>query len=153
MTAGKRPSTVLLWATIVAAPAALGFETALRWLLFPDDFELFREFLHPYLTPVAWLFALAAAAGAAVGLVLQRKLAEKRIAALPADAPLGPRYSAVTGVFLLTTVAPQLPSIVATFCFMFGSSIVPVLVAIGVTTVGVVLQALRVPTLACLTQK
>ena len=33
--------------------------------------------------------------------MLQRKLAEKRVAALPDDAGLGPRYSAVMGVFLL----------------------------------------------------
>ena len=148
MTAEKRPSTLLLWATIVAAPVALGFETALRLLIFPEDFDLIRELLNPVLTPVAWLLVFVAAAGGALGLFLQRKLAEKRIAAFPEDAPLGPRYSAVMGVFLLTTAAPQLPSIAVTFCFMFGSSIVPVIVAIAVTTVGVILQALRVPKLA-----
>ena len=50
----RRPSTGLLWATIVAAPLALGFETLLRALLFPDDFELIRDFLRPTLTWVAW---------------------------------------------------------------------------------------------------
>lgn len=148
MSAQKRLSMLLLWATIAAAPVALGCETALRLLLFPDDFDLVRAFLSPVLTTVAWLFVPVAGLGGAIGLLLQRKLAEKRIAAFPDDAPLGPRYSAVMGVFLLTTVAPQLPSIAVTFCFMFGSSIVPVLVTIAVTTVGVVLQAHRVPRLA-----
>lgn len=139
---------MLLWATIVAAPAALGLETVLRLLLFPDDFDLVRGFLREYLTPVAWVFVLVAAIGAAVGLKLQRALAEQRVSRLPPDAPLSARYAAVVGVFLLTTVAPQLPSILVTFCFMFGSSIVPVLAGIAVTTVGVVLQALAVRELA-----
>ena len=148
MTAEKRPSTLLLWATIVAAPAALGFETALRLLFFPAEFDLIREFLREYLTPVAWVLVLVTALGAAIGLGLQRALAQKRVSRFPPDAPLSARYAAVTGVFLLTTAAPQLPSILATFCFMFGSSILPVLVCISVTTMGVVLQALRVPALA-----
>ena len=148
MPAQERPSTLLLWATIVAAPAALGLETVLRRLLFPDEFELVREFLRTALTPVAWVFVALAVVGAAAGLVLQRSLAIQRLSRLPPDAPLSARYGAVVGVFLLTTVLPQLPSILVTFCFMFGSSIVPVLVGIAVTTVGVVLQALRVRTLA-----
>jgi len=147
--AEKRPSTALLWLTIVAAPAALGLETGLRLLLFPAEFELVRELLNPYLTVVAWLVALVAGIGAAVGLVVQRRVVRKRIANLPEEAnTLERRYQIAFGVFLLATAIPQIPSIVATFCFMFGASIVPVLVAILLTSVGVVGQALAVPKLA-----
>jgi len=147
--ADKKPSTTLLWLTIVAAPAALGLETALRLLLFPPEFELVRELLHPYLTVVAWLVALVAGIGAAVGLLVQRRVVQARIAKLPEAAnTLERRYQVAFGVFLLATAIPQIPSIIATFCFMFGASIVPVLVAIGLTSVGVVGQALAVPKLA-----
>jgi len=147
--AEKRPSTTLLWLTIVAAPAALGLETGLRLLLFPPEFELIRDFLRPMLTPVAWGFAGVAALGAGLGLVLQRRLVEKRIGALEAaQSTRERRFQIAFGVFLLTTAVPQIPSILATFCFTFGASIVPVVAAIALTSVGVVGQALRVPKLA-----
>lgn len=147
--AEKQPSTALLWLTIVAAPAALGIETGLRLLLFPDDFDLIREFLRPNLTPVAWGFAVVAGIGAVAGLVIQKKLVARRVAKLPEEAnTLDRRYQAAFGVFLLTTAVPQIPSIFATFCFTFGSSIVPVIAAITLTSIGVVGQAVRVPKLA-----
>lgn len=147
--ADKRPATTLLWLTIVAAPAALAIETGLRLLLFPPEFELIRELLNPYLTIVAWLVALIAGVGAWVGLIVQRRVVHKRIAKLPEEAnTLERRHQVAIGVFLLSTAIPQIPSIVATFCFMFGASIVPVLVAIALTSIGVIGQALAVPKLA-----
>ena len=101
------------------------------------------------LTPVAWGFAVVAGLGAALGLVIQRRLIEKRIAKLPAEhSTRERRFQIAFGVFLLTTAIPQIPSIFSTFCFTFGASIVPVIVSITLTSVGVVGQALRVPKLA-----
>lgn len=145
--AAKRPSRTLLYLTVLAAPAALAFETALRKLLFPADFEEVRSLLEPLLTPVGWLIGGVAAVASLVGLVLQRRMAEKRVARLPertADAC----YREVFGVFLLTTAVPQIPAILSTFMFMFGASIVPVLVAVGIASLGVVAQAARIPSLA-----
>lgn len=127
---------------------ALGFETALRLLLFPDDFAIVREFLNPYLTPVAWLLGGLAALGAWLGLALQRRLTTKRIAKLDSEATDDQRYAAGFGVFLLTSSVPQIPSILATITFTFGASLLPVLVGIALCSVGVVAQALRVGRLA-----
>ena len=145
----KRPvSPWMLWLTIVAAPVALGFETALRLVFFPDDFELIREFLRPSLTPVAWALGGVAALASFGGVLVQRRLAAKRLQVLGAEATFDMRYRAVFGVFLLTTAIPQVPAIFSTLTFMFGASLVPVLVGIVVSSLGVVTQALRVETLA-----
>lgn len=148
--AEKRPSTTLLWMTIVASPAALGLETGLRLLFFPSDFNVYiRPFLNPYLTPVAWIFATIAGLGALLGLALQRRLVTKRIGKLPEEFNTRERrYQVAFGVFLLTTAVPQIPSIFSTFCFTFGSDLLPVIVSIALTSAGVVGQALRVPKLA-----
>ena len=147
----KRPggSTALLWLTVVASPAALAIETALRRLLFPDDFELIREFLESSLSWVAWGFVLLAGLGSAAGLWLQRKLFERRAGGLSDEAnTTARREQLAVGVFLLTSAIPQIPSIFATFCFTFGASLVPVLVSIALTSVGVLGQAWQVRRLA-----
>lgn len=144
--ASERRSTKILWLVIVAAPIALAFETALRLLLFPPEFELVREFLNPYLTPVAWLIALIVGAAALLGLALQRRIVAKRLSSQP-DATGDQRYQLAVGVFLLTSSVPQIPSILSTFSFMFGASIVPVLAGIAVCSVGVIAQAIRIPRL------
>lgn len=146
--AAKPRTRALLFLTILAAPGALAFETLLRALLFDSDFELLREFLSPVLTPVAWVLGLVAAAASLGGLALQRSMAEKRLARLPEGAGDEARYGQVLGVFLFTTAAPQIPAILSTFAFMFGASLVPVLVGVGICTLGVIAQALRVSSLA-----
>lgn len=144
----QRSSSLLLWLTVAAAPVALGFETVLRLLIFPPEFEEVREFLQPMLTPVAWGFAGLAGLTGLLGLALQRRLADKKLARLPATADADQRYREVFGVFLLTTALPQIPAILSSFAYMFGASIVPVVVGIGVCSVGVVGQALRLGSLA-----
>ncbi len=146
--AAKRPSRALLFLTILAAPVALGFETVLRKLLFPPEFQMVRELFEPALTPVAWVLGVVAAGAALLGVVMQRKMAQKRIAKSPDREDHDARYRHVFGVFLLTSSVPQIPAIFSTFAFMFGASLTPVLVGIGISSIGVVTQALRVPTLA-----
>jgi len=146
--ASQRPPNRVLWLVILAAPVALGFETTIRLLFFPDDFEMVREFLHPFLTPVAWALGLLAAVGGFAGLALQRRMSEKRLARLPPDASVELRYQQVFGVFLLTTAVPQIPSVLATITFTFGASIWPVLVGIVFCSAGVVAQARRVASIA-----
>jgi hypothetical protein len=146
--AAKRPSKAVLWLTILAAPVALVVETGLRLLIFPDDFELVRGFLNPMLTPVAWVLGVVAGVAGFAGLGLQRRMSAKRLGKLPPGAGVSDRYQAVFAVFLLTTSVPQIPALLATFAYMFGASLVPVLVGVGVCSVGVVSQALRVPRLA-----
>lgn len=146
--APKPSSRALLLLTVLAAPVALAFETLLRALLFPEDFEVLREFLRPFLTPVAWALGLLAGGASFAGLVFMRRMAERRLARLPADAEAEQRYAQVLGVFMLTTAIPQIPAVLSTFAFMFGASLAPVLVGIVLATVGVIGQALRISSLA-----
>lgn len=128
--------------TAVAAPVALGFETVLRELVLPDRFEQVRMLLRPLLTPVGWGFAVLAALAGVAGVVWQQRLIARK------EAQVGDhdeaRQSARMGAFLLAASVPQLPAIFATLSFMFGSTLLPVLVAIGVSTLAVLAQAARV---------
>ena len=142
--ARARGKGTLVVMTAVAAPVALGFETLLRHLLFPESFELVREALRPVLTPVAWVLCLVCAGAGAFGLVFQRRMAARAVDKLP---PAGrtPELEdrARLGAFMLAASIPQVPAILATFSFMFGAALTPVVVAIGIVTVFVVAQALR----------
>ena len=109
----RRPSTGLLWATIVAAPLALGFETLLRALLFPDDFELIRDFLGPTLTWVAWGLAGLAVVGSLLGTSLQRRMAKQRLSALDGEATLAQRTNEAELERLLPPDVPLLGSVAA----------------------------------------
>jgi hypothetical protein len=133
----------LIVLTAVAAPAALGFETLLRWLIFPDDFELVRELLRPTLTIVAWALCAVCAVAAVAGVTVQQRLASRAVAKLGPAADADRVARARLGGFLLAASIPQVPAVLATFAFMFGASIVPVLVAITIVTVAVVVQATR----------
>ncbi|MGE0789026.1 MAG: hypothetical protein AB7S26_25360 [Sandaracinaceae bacterium] len=144
----RRPPAFALWLVILAAPVALAFETGLRKLLFPADFEIVREFLQPYLTPVAWVLGIIAGLGGWIGLGLQRRLSARRLEKLPANASPEMRHSAVFAAFLLSVSLPQLPSVLSTICFTFGASIWPVLTGMVLCTLGVVAQALRVRPIA-----
>jgi hypothetical protein len=143
VTVPEKPRTSPLWlvgATLVAAPVALAFESGLRWLLFPADFEVVRTWLGPALTVVAWaLVGLAAAAGIG-GAAAQRTLVQRKLARLPSDAPEGSRQAACTQVFLLTASIPQVPVLMSTFTFMFGASIVPTVVGVALCTMSVLVQ-------------
>lgn len=138
-----RARAVLVVATVVAAPAALGVETAIRRGLFPADFEVLRAFLAPTLTPVAWgLTGLAGLAGF-LGLSAQRRLVDERLARLPEGAPSDVRAGVRTQVFLLTASIPQVPVLVSTFAVMFGAALTPVAVGIAVSSIAVLAQGLR----------
>lgn len=139
---GKRGALVLL--TVIAAPVALAFETLLRKLLFPPEFEEVRALLEPSLTPVGWGLVGVAALLAGGGVPLKRRLGARALARLPEARRRDPAQvaKAELGAFMLAATVPQIPAIASTMTFMFGASLVPVLVAVGVSTVGVVLQAL-----------
>jgi hypothetical protein len=146
--AQKRPSPLMLWLTIVAAPAALGFESLLRILLFPPEFEEFRDIVRPLLTPVAWLMVGVAALAVIVGMSLQRRLAAGRVAKLKPPVDGDAVFRTVFSVFLLTVAVPQIPAILSTFLFTFGASLYPVIASVSVSSIGVVAQALRMKGLA-----
>lgn len=144
----KRPSRLLYGATIVAAPIALAFETVLRLILFPPEFEDIRMILRPHLTPWAWGLTGLAALMMLAGFWVQTQVTRARLSRPRELDNLDIRTRIAFGVFLLTTAVPQIPAILSTFTFMFGAEIWPVVASIAVCSVGVVGQALRVGALA-----
>lgn len=146
--AKKGGSTMLIVLTVLAAPMALGLETALRILLFPPVFEELRQFIHEPLTIVAWVLGMLAIAGVWAGLAVQRRMVEKKLNKLPEGSGFEERHGAAVGVFLLTASIPQIPALLCTLAFTFGASLVPVLVSIAICTIGVVAQAMRLKPLA-----
>ncbi len=142
--ARTRGKGTLVAMTAVAAPAALGFETLLRHLLLPAAFELVREALRPVLTPVAWALCGVCALAGVAGLVLQKRIASRSVERLPPERRTPDQVErARVGAFMLAASIPQIPAILATFSFMFGASLVPVLVAIALVTAAVLTQARR----------
>jgi hypothetical protein len=141
---GERGGTALILMTLVAAPVALGFETLLRKLLFPPEFEELRALFSPTLTIVSWVLVLFTAVLGVAGLLLQQKLAARNVAKIPEPRRTPARVQkAELGAFLLAASVPQIPAILATFCFMWGAALTPTLVAIGVVTAAIIAQAVR----------
>lgn len=124
----------------ISAPIALGIETLMRTqvvarILGPSLDEV-RGFFSPELTRLAWAM-VAATVGAGVLGVLLMQLVARRIATEPDPAI---RASKLRDRLLLLTSIPQIPAIFATLCFTAGAGILPVLVAMGVSTAFVLIQ-------------
>ncbi len=138
-----RGKWVLILLTAIAAPVAFVIETVVRKLLFPAEFEEFRELAHDYATILAWGFVVIATLAAVAGLFVQRRLAKKRIAKLPASATAEQRERAALGAFMLAAAVPQVPAVFLTLLYMFGASLTPAVVGLAVSTLGVIAQAVR----------
>jgi hypothetical protein len=140
----ERGGTALILMTVVAAPIALVFETILRKLLFPPEFDELRDLLSPDLTPVAWgLVGLTGLFGLA-GIAFQSRFAARAVGKVPQEHRTKARVQkAELGAFMLAASVPQIPAILATFAFMWGASLTPVLIAIGVATLAIVVQSVR----------
>ena len=137
----KRSGTLtLVAAPVLAAPIALAFESLLRWLVFPADFEAVRAFLEPVMTPIAWALVLLSALAGIVGALAQRARVARKIARLGPGAAAVQMEAARNQVFLITASIPQLPTIASTFAFTFGASLVPTLVGVALCTLSVLAQ-------------
>jgi hypothetical protein len=142
--AEEKGGTALILMTVVAAPIALVLETILRKLLFPPEFDELRLLFEPTLTPVVWGLVVLTALFGAAGIALQARLAARAVRKVPEHARTPARIrKAELGAFMLAASIPQIPAILATLGFMWGSSLTPVIVAIGVATVAIVVQAVR----------
>jgi len=137
-------SRALVYSTIVAGPVALGVETLLRKSLFPPDFEELRSLLGPKVTPIAWALCGVAVVTIALGVALHDRIVAQQLRRTPPGIdPEVARARASLGAFLLAATIPQLPAIFATFTFMVGAPLLPVLVCIGISTIGVFIQGVR----------
>lgn len=137
-----RPLDLRLIVVFIAlsAPLALGIETLMRTqviarILGPSLDEV-RGFFSPGLTQLAWAMVAATVVAGLLGVVITR-IAVRRIAAEP-DPTI--RARKLRDRLLLLTSIPQIPAIVATLCFTAGARILPVLIAMAVSTVFVLIQ-------------
>jgi hypothetical protein len=135
----------------ISTPFALAVETGLRGIMFPPGFDEVRMWLRPAITPWMWLAAPLAVLVTPLGFRLQKWLVRRALAKLPpARRTEQERRECELDALLLSTSVPQFPALLATFGFMFGSALLPVAVAMGTATVGVVvvgvLVARRIPT-------
>ena len=131
----------------LSTPFALVVETGVRRLMMPPEFEQVRAWLRPDITPWAWVTVPLALVGTAVGFALQRWLARRELSKPPRAGvdPETARRKAEFEALMLSTSAPQIPALLATFAFMFGSALLPVLVSMGVATLGVISLGLAAP--------
>jgi membrane protein YqaA with SNARE-associated domain len=144
-----KPKRFLVVMTTIAAPVSLGFETLLRKLFFPllmgDDFELVRDFLRPLLTPVAWMLCGVALLANFAGFALHAWLVARILKRLPEErrALREEREWAELPAFLVAASVPQMPCLFSTLMFTFGAELLPVLLGVGLGSLGVLVQALR----------
>jgi hypothetical protein len=139
------PVAVLVLA--VSAPIALAFETLIRTQvlapLIGPQLDQVRELLSPTLTRTSWVLAFITIFAGVLGVALVPVAARRFDAAAANDEP-EPIHEArekhILGRLYLLTSIPQAPAILATFCFTFGSRLVPVLVAMAISTAAVVAQ-------------
>lgn len=128
---GHLPPWLVLAMMALTPPAALALETALRWALFPPDFEQLRVYLGPSLTPVAWGLAAAVPVLAVVGRWAQRRVAAWWRVRHPHDP-----NAALAGLYLGASL-PQLGALAATGLYTFGAALAPVALSAGLATVAV----------------
>lgn len=136
-----RPLDLRLIVVFIAlsAPLALGIETLMRTqviarILGPSLDEV-RGFFSPGLTQLAWAMVAATVVAGLLGVVITR-IAVRQIA--EPDPTI--RARKLRDRLLLLTSIPQIPAIVATLCFTAGARILPVLIAMAVSTVFVLIQ-------------
>jgi FtsH-binding integral membrane protein len=139
------PVAVLVLA--VSAPIALAFETLFRTqVLAPilgPSWGQAREIFSPTLTRVSWALAYVTVFAGLLGVALI-PVSARRIDRAAREAGREIDHEARTKrvlehLYLLTSV-PQVPAILATFCFTFGARLLPVVIAMAISTVAVVAQ-------------
>jgi hypothetical protein len=140
----SRGKTILLLSSATAAPVALGFETMLRQLIVPPALEAMRRRFEPELTTVAWVDTVLAVVVTLAGFKLATFITAHQRRRIPPGAPPEADERAVVGAFFLTSSVVQIPALFATILHLLGASLAPVLAAIAVSTVGILIQALRV---------
>ncbi len=122
----------------LSTPMALVAETYLRRLMFPPEFEEVRAYLQPSLELPVWSLLSLVVLTTWFGIRAQARRVERKMAARPPEEQT--QYFRDKDTFdslVLFTSLPQIPAILATFCYMCGASLLPVLVNMGASTAGV----------------
>jgi len=134
----RRQTWLMLALVALSTPMALVAETYLRRLMFPPEFEEVRTYLQPSLEVPVWSLLSLVALTTWFGIRAQERRVERKMAARPpAEQTQHYRDKDTFDSLVLFTSLPQIPAILATFGFMFGASLVPVLVNMAASTAGV----------------
>ncbi len=140
----RRMTWVVLVLVTLSTPLALAVETFLRKLMFPPEFEEVRMYLRPALEFPVWSLLSLVLLTTVAGIRGQQRRVDKRMAARPEEEQTQHyRDKEIFDSLVLFTSLPQIPAILATFCFMLGASIVPVAVNMAAATVGVFILGVR----------
>ncbi|MBV1862721.1 MAG: hypothetical protein KUG77_30140 [Nannocystaceae bacterium] len=134
----RRQTWLMLALVALSTPMALVAETYLRGLMFPPEFDEVRAYLRPSLEVPVWSLLGLVALTTWLGIRAQTRRVERKMAARPPEEQTQFfRDKDTFDSLVLFTSLPQVPAILATFCFMFGASLVPVLVNMLAATAGV----------------
>jgi len=135
----RRSTWVILVLITLSTPLALVVETVLRRIMFPPEFEEVRAFLRPSLELPTWSLLSLVVLMTFLGLRAQQRRITRRMAARPPEEQTQHyRDKETLDSLVLFTSLPQIPAILAAFCFMFGASLVPVLANMALATAGVI---------------
>lgn len=136
---GTRIGVVLLVA--ISAPLAFASESLIRRLLLPPEFDDVREFFGPGATTFAWGCVALCVLAALCGVWVQRRWVRERTRrAREEGTDVG--KAAMDRTFLSMSI-PQVPAILSTVAFMSGSELMPVVVAMAVSSTGVIAQGVQ----------
>lgn len=145
----RQQTWLMLGLVATSTPLALFVETGLRRIMFPPEFDEVRAFLQPALTLPTWTLLGLVALMTLLGMRGQSRRVERRMAARPPEqrTPQAREKEHLDSLVLFTSL-PQVPAILATFCYMFGAPLLPVVANLVAATLGVMLVgavALRRP--------
>ena len=129
----------LLGLVALSTPVAWLLEQFLRQLVMPPDFDSVRAWLGPVVTPWAWATVPATLAATVLGWWLHRMLVRRELAVRrPGLSPEQLRAKAEFEALMLSSSAPQVPSVAATVLYMLGADVEPVAASMVAATLGVV---------------
>lgn len=134
----RRTTWLLLGFITISTPLALAVETYLRAIMFPPEFEEVRMYLRPSLEVPVWSLLSLVALTTYLGINRMKGRIERRMAKRPeSEQTQHYRDKETLDSIVIFTSLPQVPAIMATFCFMFGAPLTPVIVNMAVATLGV----------------
>lgn len=127
----------------LSTPLALAVETVVRQWMMPPEFEEIRAWLCATLAPWAWAMVPTTVLATVFGWWLLGVLRRRALRTME-DGADGTRAAerAELEAIILSSTAPQIPALIATFLFMMGAPLLPVAVAMATATAGVLSLAL-----------
>ena len=140
----RRTTKVMIGIITISTPLALVVETFLRGLMFPPEFEEVRMYLRPALALPTWsLLSLVLLTTYAGVRGMERRIARRMAKRPPSEQTQRYRDKETFDAIVMFTSLPQVPAILATFCFMVGAPLTPVIANMVAATAAVMFLGLR----------